>query len=125
MVMPFGIANAPDSSQNWINEIVKDMIDFGVVAYIADILIYIQTIEDPEKLINKVLIHLQKWDLLISINRCEFHKSEIEFLSYMIADIGINMAQENVHTVLEWEHPSAPERCSDLYGTHKVLTLHH
>jgi hypothetical protein len=40
LVMPFGIANAPASFQNMINEIFKDMIDLGIVAYIDDILIY-------------------------------------------------------------------------------------
>jgi hypothetical protein len=39
LVMLFGIANAPMSFQNMINEIFKDMIDLGVVAYINDIVI--------------------------------------------------------------------------------------
>ena len=39
-VMPFGLANAPATFQNMINEIFRDIIDFGVIIYLDDILIY-------------------------------------------------------------------------------------
>jgi chaperone required for assembly of F1-ATPase len=105
--MPFGMANTPTSFQNMINEILKDMIDLGVITYIDNILIYSQTKEKHQRLIEEVLSHLQKWDLAASINKCEFHKSEIKFLGYRISDMGINMAQDKVQTVLEWEHPKS------------------
>jgi hypothetical protein len=38
--MPFGMANTPAVFQNMFNEIFKDMIDLGIIAYIDDILIY-------------------------------------------------------------------------------------
>jgi uncharacterized membrane protein len=58
--MPFGIANALASFQTMINEMFKDMIDLGVVAYIDNILIYSPTKEDNEKLVKEVLSCLQK-----------------------------------------------------------------
>ena len=36
--MPFGLANAPTTFQNMMNEIFKDMIDLGGVIYLEDIL---------------------------------------------------------------------------------------
>ena len=39
IVMPFGLANAPATFQNMMNEMLKDMIDHGVVNYLDDILI--------------------------------------------------------------------------------------
>jgi hypothetical protein len=38
--MLFGMANTLASFQNMINEIFKDMIDLGIIAYIDNILIY-------------------------------------------------------------------------------------
>jgi hypothetical protein len=58
LVIPFGMANAPASFQNMINEIFKDMIDLGVIAYIDDTLIYSQTKEESEKLVKEVLSYL-------------------------------------------------------------------
>jgi hypothetical protein len=82
--------------QNMINEIFKDMSDLGVVTYINDILMYSPTKVEHKRLFNEVCSCLQKWDLAASIDKCEFHKSEIEFLRYMISDMGINMAQDRV-----------------------------
>jgi hypothetical protein len=120
--MPFGIANAPASFQNMINKIFKDMINLGIIAYINDILIYSYTKEEHEKLIKEVLSRLQKWDLVASIDKYEFHKSEIEFLGYMISDMGINMAQIQSPDCLEIGAPKEPERSSGLYGIRKFLS---
>jgi hypothetical protein len=114
--MPFGMANAPASFQNMINDTVKDMIDLGIIVYIDDILIYSQIKEEHEKLIKEVLSRLQKWDLATSIDKCNIHKSAIEFLGYMISDTGINMAQDKVQTVLEWERPKSQKEIQTFMG---------
>jgi hypothetical protein len=90
------MANAPASFQNMINKIFKDMIDLGIVTYIDDILIYSPTKEEHDKIVKELLSRLQKWDLATSIDKYEFHKSEIEFLGYMTSDMGINMAHDKV-----------------------------
>jgi hypothetical protein len=58
--MLFGMATALASFQNMINEIFKDMIDLGIIAYIDDILIFSQIKEEHEKLVKEVLSHLYK-----------------------------------------------------------------
>jgi hypothetical protein len=96
LVIQFRIANAPASFQNMINEIFKDMIDLSVLAYINDILIYRQIKEKHEKLIKEVFSPIQNWKLAASIDKCKFQKLEIEFLGYMISDMGINIFQDKV-----------------------------
>jgi hypothetical protein len=44
--------------QNMINKIFNHIIDLSIMAYINDILIYTQTIEEHEKLIEVVLSYL-------------------------------------------------------------------
>jgi hypothetical protein len=72
------------------------MIDLGIVAYIDDILISSELHEEHKKRIKEVLSHLQTWDLAASIDKYEFHKSEIEFLGYMISYMGINIDLDKV-----------------------------
>jgi hypothetical protein len=72
------------------------MIDPGVVTYIHDILVYRQTMVEHGRLIKAVLSCFQKWDFRVSIDKCEFYKSEIEFLSYILSDMGINIVQDKV-----------------------------
>jgi hypothetical protein len=67
-------------------------------------------------LLNQVLSCLQKCDLAASIDKCEFHKSEIEFLGYMIFDTGITRAQDKVSIVLEWERPKSQKQVQAFMG---------
>ena len=46
LVMPFGLANAPSTFQNYINNILDpDTLDISGTAYVDDILIYSQTLK--------------------------------------------------------------------------------
>jgi hypothetical protein len=77
-------------------EIFKDMIVLRVIADIDNLHIYSQINEEHDKLVKEVLSRVQTCDLELSIDKGEFHESEIEFLGYMISDIGINIAQNKV-----------------------------
>jgi len=45
-VMPFGLTNAPASFQRWMNEILSEYLDIFCVAYLDDIFIFSQNLED-------------------------------------------------------------------------------
>ena len=89
--MPFGLANAPATFQNMMNEIFKDMIDHGVVIYLDSILIYSTSEEDHTALTKKVLVRLQEHQLALSSEKYEWHMSKVNFLGYIISENGIEM----------------------------------
>ena len=45
-VMPFGLSNAPATFQAHINEVLRDYLDIFCIAYLDDILIYSDTLEE-------------------------------------------------------------------------------
>src|SRR3979490_455430 len=45
LVMPFGLTNAPVAFQRFMNDILGDLLDHCTVAYIDDILIYLESLE--------------------------------------------------------------------------------
>ena len=53
--MPFGLANAPAAFQAMMNEVLRGLIDQGVVVYVDDIPIYSETEEELERLVAAVL----------------------------------------------------------------------
>src|SRR5690606_12165549 len=55
LVMPFGLANAPAAFQAMMNEVLRGLIDQGVVVYVDDIPIYSETEEELERLVAAVL----------------------------------------------------------------------
>jgi len=66
--------------QRMINDAFLDMLDVGVIAYIDDILIYSETIEEHVGMVRKVMDRLQKAGLCVSIKKSTFHVREVEFL---------------------------------------------
>ena len=55
LVMPFGLCNAQASFQAVINQVLRELLDEGVIVYIDDILIYSETEEEHIRLVSKVL----------------------------------------------------------------------
>jgi hypothetical protein len=45
LVMPFGLTYAPASFQRWMNEVLSDYLDVFCIAYLDDIIIYLDNIE--------------------------------------------------------------------------------
>jgi methionyl-tRNA synthetase len=56
--------------QDIINHIFRDMLDQGVIAYIDDILIYVETEEKHDELVKEVLKRLEENGLVISPEKC-------------------------------------------------------
>ena len=116
LVMPFGLANAPATFQNKMNEIFRDMIDMGVVIYLNHILIYSDNEQDHIALVKRVLSRLQEHQLAIAPEKCEWHKSKVNFLVYIISADGVEMDQEKITTMQEWETLRAVKEVQSFLG---------
>jgi hypothetical protein len=106
LVMPFGLTNAPVSFQDMMNHILKDLLDKGVV-YIDDILIYRKTEEKYDALVKEVLERLAKNDLVISLEKCIWGETEVEFLGYILTPGGMRMAEDKTKAIQEWQTPQS------------------
>jgi len=76
--MPFGLYNVLSTFQGIINDVFRDMLDVGVIAYMADILIYSETIEEHVAMVKKVMDRLRKAGLCVSIKNSTFHEREVK-----------------------------------------------
>jgi hypothetical protein len=54
-VMTFGLTNTPASFQRWMNEVLSDYLDVFCIAYLDDILIYSDSLEEHQWHIRQVL----------------------------------------------------------------------
>jgi hypothetical protein len=116
LVMPFGLANAPATFQDMMNEILRDLIDHGVVVYIDDILIYTETEEEHIRLTSEVLRRLQENNLAIAPDKCEWHQKQVEFLGYIISGEGVSMSEDKIDTILKWEIPESVKDVQSFLG---------
>jgi hypothetical protein len=102
-VMPFGLSNAPATFQNMMNHIFRDLLDLGLIVYLDDILIYAETEEEHDHIITEVLKCLAANGLAISQDKCFWSTTRVDFLGYVISKNGIEMAQDKVQCIRDWE----------------------
>jgi hypothetical protein len=102
LVMPFGLTNAPASFQRWMNEVLSDYLDVFCIAYLEDILIYSDNIEQHRQHVKMILERVEEVGLELKASKCEFHTDRTEYLGYIISPSGIQMDLEKVRAVAEW-----------------------
>jgi hypothetical protein len=106
-VMPFGLSNAPATFQNMMNHIIRDLLDLGLIVYLDDILIYAKTEEEHDRIVTEVLKRLAENGLAISQDKCFWSTTQVDFLGYIISKDGIEMAQDKVQCIRDWECPKS------------------
>lgn len=105
LVMPFGLANAPSTFQHYVNDALRPYLDLFCTAYIDDILIYSNNLLEHKQHVRLVLKAMEEAGLQLDVDKCEFHKSEVTYLGYVISTDGIRMDPNKVKTIIEWEYP--------------------
>jgi hypothetical protein len=74
LVMPFGLTNAPASFQHFINDILRPYLHVFITAYLDDILIYSDNLDEHCIHVQKVLQALSDTDLHLKPEKCKFHQ---------------------------------------------------
>ena len=101
--MPFGLKNAGPTFQRFIDSIFNQ--SKNVFIYLDDILIASETEEEHLKDIATVLALLDKHNLRLSIDKCEFLKTSLTFLGYEISASGIIPPADRVAAINDFAHP--------------------
>ena len=99
MVMPFGLTNAPAVFQHMMNDIFREYLDQFVVIYLDNILIFSQDYIEHTKHVRLILTKLREHGLYAKPEKCEFDRTSVEFLGYVISSDGITMDEKKVETV--------------------------
>src|SRR5436305_8233629 len=103
--MPWGLTNAPAVFQQFMNYVLGELIDRGVIIYIDNILIYSETEEEHIKLVMKVLTLLCEAGLCVALEKSVFYVQTVEFLGYVIGVDGVAISEEAVKQILDWKAP--------------------
>jgi transposase InsO family protein len=116
LVMPFGLTNAPATFQRMINEVLRKYLDDFVVAYLDDILIFSETLDQHKKHVHLVLQALQDAKLLVEPEKCEFHKQTVKFLGYEISPGQLKMDPDKLKAIREWPQPTTVKEVRAFLG---------
>lgn len=115
-VMPFGLTNAPGTFQSLVNDTLRPYLDVFCTAYLDDIIIYSDTLEEHTEHIHKVLKALKKRDLQIASEKCEWYTQETEFLGFIITPGHIGMDDKKLDAIRDWPEPKNVKEVQSFLG---------
>ena len=87
--MPFSLTNTLMTFQAYINKVLSRLINYFIVIYLNNILIYFKLKEDHYAYIRIIIKRLKKHKLYIKLSKCFFNIKEIEFLGFIIGFIRV------------------------------------
>jgi len=96
LVMPFGLTDTPASFQELINDTLRPFLNIFWTAFLDDILIYSDNLKKHREHVTAVMTSLKAAGLYLKVEKCEFHKEEVNYLGLIVAVNGIRMDPEKV-----------------------------
>lgn len=100
--MIFGLCNAAQTFQRFINQIVG--LDF-CKAYIDDILVASVNEQEHQKHLRLLFQRLRHFGIVINSSKCVLGKSQVTFLGHLISAKGISPMPEKVQTINYYPEP--------------------
>ncbi|KAL0176628.1 hypothetical protein M9458_028958, partial [Cirrhinus mrigala] len=86
-IMPYGLSISPSVFQT-------SSID---LLYIDDILIYSRNLADHRRHVQQIFQKLREHSLYLKLEKCEFHRSSVQFLGYVISAVLYNKGFSNYY----------------------------
>ena len=116
-VMFFGLTNSPATFQNLMNDILHDLVMAGkVLVYLDDIPIFTKTLEEHRQIVARVLQVLCQHRLYLKLEKCEFERTEIEYLGLIISEGEVRMDPVKVQGILQSPTPTCKRDLQSFLG---------
>jgi hypothetical protein len=116
LVMTFGFTNAPASFQHLMNHVFNPHQNNFLVVYLDDILIFSNTREEYIQHIRWVLEQLCTHQLYAKMKKCEWRKTEINYLGHIISQGQVAPEPQKIRAVKEWPIPTTVKEVQAFLG---------
>jgi hypothetical protein len=105
-VMQFGLCNAPSTFQRMVDEVLATERNLGhVKVYIDDILVHTEDLKTNRYWTGRVLTKLEENQLFCRKEKCQFEKTEVEFLGVMLSPGRVGISPRKVTAIKNEEPP--------------------
>lgn len=104
--MPQGVTGAPATFQRLMEKAVGDMHRLEVIVYLDDLIVFGRTLEEHEQRLLKVIVRLEEAGLKLSLDKCQFCRSQVTYVGHIVSENGIATVPDKVEAVTRWEQPT-------------------
>jgi hypothetical protein len=85
-----------------MNDVFRLFIDYFVMVYLHNILNFSKSWEDQVKHVRKVLDVLKREKLCINMPKCEFGKTSLVYLGYIVGGGELKIDPYKVEPIMKW-----------------------
>lgn len=114
--MPFGLHNSPATWQRFIDNVLGYDLEPYVFVYLDDIIIVNNNFEKHLEIIQEVCKRLLNANLSLSKEKCQFCRSELKYLGYVVSRNGLHVDPEKVTAILAIPPPKTVSEVRRIIG---------
>ena len=115
-VLPFGLCNSPSTFQKAMNEAIRPALNDYATVYLDDILIFSKSYREHLIHIRNIFEMLLNSNLRVTLDKCEFCKTVIKYLGFLISEAGIQIDPSDVRAILEYQAPRKVNQLRSFLG---------
>ncbi|GFT92065.1 retrovirus-related Pol polyprotein from transposon 17.6 [Trichonephila clavipes] len=105
-VMPFGLCNAPATSECLMETVLRGLSYEACLVYLDDIIIVGHSFEEHLKNIRRVLQKLKEANLKLRPSKYHLFRREVTYLGHVISAEGVRTDPDKISAVKDWNCPS-------------------
>ena len=114
--VPFGIFSAPGIFCSVMQKVLRPLLRKYVIVYMDDIIIYSRSFDDHLLHIEEVFKHLDRYNLRVNLEKCEFAKFRILFLGFIITQEGMQPNCSKVEAINNIKPPKNVDQLKSFLG---------
>ena len=114
-MVPFGLAHVPAYFQALINKVLKRLHNFAV-AYLDDIITFSKNEEEHLEHLRIIFQRLKEAGLKLKRSKCDFMKTQIQYLGHVISSNGIQPLREKLGSIKNMPAPWSTKEVKQFLG---------
>lgn len=114
--MPFGLKAAPATFQRLMNNVLSGTLGSRCLVYLDDIVIYGESMKEHNAKLREVFQQLRNYNLKIEPDKCEFLKSELQYLGHIVTADGVKPDPEKTRAVSQFPIPKKAKDVKSFLG---------
>ena len=112
--LPFGISSAQDVFQRIMSEIFQDI--EGVEVLVDDILVWTETEEQHDRILNEVLSRARSRNLKLNIEKSQIKCNEVRYAGHILSKTGLKPDPKKVEAITNICNPKNKEELQQFLG---------
>lgn len=115
-VLPFGLSNAAQTQQRLMDAVFGPKLEPNIFVYLDDIIIISSTFEQHIDLLREVAERLREANFTVNINKCEFFRSSLKYLGFIVDRQGLRTDPDKVAAMLSYPQPKTATEIKRFVG---------